>query len=75
MPGILILRDSEVFEGVIGTIFTVIFSYYFKEYRGFSGYNAVMAAWIFTWFIRKSTLNLFKYAKEKYELGDNHIYF
>ena len=74
-PGILFLRDSEVFEGVIGAVFTVIFAYYFKEYRGFQGYNAVMAAWIFTWFIRKSTLNLFNYAKRTYDLSDNHIYF
>ena len=76
MPGnILILRDSEVFEGVIGAVFTVIMSYYFKEYRGFEGYNAVMSAWIFVWFIRKITLNVFEYVKETYELSNNHIYF
>ena len=72
---ILILKDTQVFEGVIGSIFTVIFAYYFKEYRGFRGYNAIMAAWIFVWFVRKITLNLFKYAKEKYDLRNNHIYF
>jgi hypothetical protein len=71
----LILRDTEVFEGVIGALFTVIVSYYFREYRGFRGYNAVMAAWIFVWFIRKITLNVFEYSKKKYELSDNHIYF
>lgn len=37
---ILILRDTEVFDGVIGAVFT----YYFKEYRRFRGYNAIMAA-------------------------------
>lgn len=72
---ILVLRDTEVFEGIIGTVFTVLFAYYFKEYRGFHGYNAVMAAWIFTWFIRKSTLNLFEYVKKAHNLSDNHIYF
>jgi len=76
MPGtILILKDTEVFEGVIGAVFTVIFAYYFKEYRGFHGYNAVMAAWIFVWFVRKITLNVFRYAKKAYDLSDNHIYF
>jgi hypothetical protein len=75
MPGILVLKDIEVFEGVIGAVFTVVFAYYFKEYRGFHGYNAVMSAWIFVWFIRKSSLNLFKYVKEAYHLSDNHIYF
>jgi hypothetical protein len=72
---ILILKDTEVFEGVIGALFTVIFAYYFKEYRGYQGYNAVMAAWISVWFVRKITLNVFEYAKEKYKVSDNHIYF
>lgn len=72
---ILILKDTQVFEGVIGSVFTVIFAYYFKEYRGFRGYNAIMAAWIFVWFVRKITLNIFKYAKKKYDLRNNHIYF
>ena len=71
---ILILRDAEIFEGVIGAIFTVIVSYYFKEYRGFEGYNSVMAAWIFVWFIRRITLNIFDYVKETYALSNNHIY-
>jgi len=72
---ILILKDTEVIEGVIGAVFTVIFAYYFKEYRGFHGYNAIMAAWISVWFVRKSLLNLFIYAKKAYHLSDNHIYF
>ena len=72
---ILILRDSEVFEGVIGAVFTVVFAYYFKEYKGFEGYNAIMAAWISVWFIRKISLNVYEYIKEKYEVTDNNIYF
>jgi hypothetical protein len=72
---ILILRDSEVFEGVIGAVFTVVFAYYFKEYKGFEGYNAIMAAWISVWFIRRISLNVYEYIKAKYELADNNIYF
>jgi hypothetical protein len=72
---ILILRDSEVFEGVIGAVFTVVFAYYFKDYKGFEGYNAIMAAWISVWFIRKISLNVYEYIKEKYEVTDNNIYF
>ena len=72
---ILILRDREVFEGVVGAIFTVVVAYYFEKYRGFRGYNAVMAAWIVVWFIRKITLNVFEYSKKAYKLNDNHIYF
>lgn len=71
----LILKDSEIFEGVIGTFFTVVFAYYFKEYKKFQGYNGIMAAWIFVWFVRKITLNMFKYYKKKYDISDNHIYF
>ena len=69
------MRDSEVFEGVIGAVFTVVFAYYFKEYKGFEGYNAIMAAWISVWFIRKISLNVYEYIKEKYEVTDNNIYF
>ena len=72
---ILILRDSEVFEGVIGAVFTVVFAYYFKEYKGFEGYNAIMAAWISVWFIRRISLNVYEYIKAKYEVTDNNIYF
>lgn len=69
----LVLKDDEFFEGILGGCGWIIAMYYFKE-RFKSGNTLVtgFVSWGLLWYIRKVGMNLYRGYK-KYRGIDNYV--
>jgi len=57
---ILLINDEQLIEGFIGAFGTAINSIVFKYIFRVNSFLSIVIAWIFTWFLRKVVMNLYK---------------
>tara|TARA_Y100000287_G_scaffold164259_1_gene145404 strand:- start:328 stop:573 length:246 start_codon:yes stop_codon:yes gene_type:complete len=73
-----IINHQQIVEGITASIFvplTIIFFRYFnkKYFKSESFFIVSMSAWFTTWIIRKISVNVYSYLKEKHD-WENKIY-
>ena len=73
MALINVMEDSILIEGIMASIMFPLSRFFLKYTKGGNLFWFLFAAWLFSWYMRKLSVALYKYIQEKYKIPKKHL--